>query len=131
MRYGDDANRTCLLQAVQTLIAGAKACELSLSLLSQAAVSDYLQRAAEVDSMRFAQRDAARRLERAIRLVDGLPIAERDELHIVLLEKRNQQLLATGQLQEVTSVYQKLITFTDTAVRLCGGRSGRTTAQQF
>ena len=70
----------------------------------------YLQRAAEVDSMRFAQRDAARRLERAITLLQHLPEAERVALHIRLLEKRNQQLLATGELKEAAAAYQQLIT---------------------
>ena len=70
----------------------------------------YLLQTARLDSTRFAHNEAIRSLERAIELLDRVPADQRSEWLITLLERRNEQLLATGQLERVIAGFQQLVT---------------------
>ncbi len=69
----------------------------------------YLLQTARLDSARFAHNEAIQGLERAMELLDRLPVAERSKWLITLLERRNEQLLATGQLDRVIAGFQQLV----------------------
>lgn len=68
----------------------------------------YLQQAAAVDNARFAHREAARHLERAIDLLEQLPAEEAMPLRSALLQQRCAALMAAGRLDQVIAGYREL-----------------------
>ncbi|MFO1351162.1 MAG: AAA family ATPase [Gammaproteobacteria bacterium] len=67
----------------------------------------FLQRAADLDSARFALREAARHLEHALLLLESGGAAQ-DALRAALRERRCQLLLSTGELPSAIGGYRQL-----------------------